>query len=292
MTRSNHFNHSLSLPSPAKINLFLHINNQRSDGYHELQTIFQFIDLADTLTFTTNTTGQIQLSCNDKSLENDNNLIIKAANLLHQYTDDKSSGIDIKLNKVLPAGGGVGGGSSNAATTLLALNHLWQLNLDSQQLAKIGLTLGADVPVFIHGKAVFDSGVGEIFTPYNPPEQWYLIARPECHISTAEVFTHPQLVRDTAKIQPRDYNFTKTRNDCESLVKKLYPEVANTISRLLEYAPTRLTGTGSCIFSCFEDKQSAEKAMSYLPLGVRGFVAKGQNESMTIAALKETVKFQ
>jgi 4-diphosphocytidyl-2-C-methyl-D-erythritol kinase len=277
---------TLILPSPAKINLFLHINGRRDDGYHELQTLFQFLDVGDSLAFTPRDDGQICLSCNDKSLEGDDNLIIKAAKLLQsQYAPHQ--GMSITLDKVLPMGGGVGGGSSNAATTLLALNKLWQLGLDSTTLCELGLTLGADVPVFVHGQAVFASGVGEVFTPFEPQEQWYLIAKPNCHVSTATVFQHPDLPRNSPLINPTSYRFDQTHNDCETLVKKLYPEVANTIGRLLEYAPTRLTGTGACVFSCFEDKQSAEEAMTYLPDGVSGFVAKGQNHSATLSALKQ-----
>ena len=270
----------LVLPSPAKINLFLHINGRREDGYHLLQTVFQFLDICDTLTFEPNNSGTISLNCDIPALTGDDNLIIKAANLLKPHAKP-DAGIDITLNKILPMGGGVGGGSSNAATTLLALNQLWQLNLSQQTLCELGLSLGADVPVFVNGHSVFAEGVGEIFTPIEPSELWYLLAMPDCHISTASVFTHPELPRKTPTLSPKNYRFASTQNDCESLVKKLSPEVANTINRLLEYAPTRLTGTGACVFSCFEDKQSAEKAMTYLPSGVKGTVTKGQNISAT-----------
>ena len=270
----------LVLPSPAKINLFLHINGKRPDGYHQLQTIFQFLDIYDTLTFNGNNNGTINLSCDDPSLQGDDNLIIKAAKCLKPYAK-AHLGIDIHLSKILPMGGGVGGGSSNAATTLLALNHLWQLDLSEHKLCEIGLTLGADVPVFVKGESVFAEGVGEIFTPYSPKEQWYLLAHPDCHISTASIFGHPDLPRNTPIICPADYDFATTKNDCESLVKKHSVKVANTINRLLEYAPTRLTGTGCCVFSCFDDKQSAEKTLAYLPSGVKGIVTRGQNISAT-----------
>ena len=282
--------HTLTLPSPAKINLFLHINGKRDDGYHLLQTIFQFLDIHDTIEFTYNHQNTISLSCDDKTLETDDNLIIRAAKVLKPFAKD-DAGIDIHLTKVLPMGGGVGGGSSNAATTLLALNHLWQLNLSEQKLCELGLTLGADVPVFVKGQSVFAEGVGEVFTELTgeraPKEMWYLLAMPPCHISTASIFTHPQLPRNTKTISPHMYSFENTKNDCQGIAKKLYPEVANTIERLLEYAPTRLTGTGACIFSCFEDKQSAEKAIAYLPKGVKGTVTKGQNISATRQRLFE-----
>lgn len=271
---------TLTLPSPAKINLFLHINGKRDDGYHLLQTVFQFLDIHDTLEFTCNKQNTITLTCNDKSLEIDDNLIIRAVNLLKPFAND-NAGIDIHLDKILPMGGGVGGGSSNAATTLLALNHLWQLNLSEQRLCELGLQLGADVPVFVKGQSVFAEGVGEIFTEMEPKESWYLLAIPPCHIATGNIFGHPELPRSTPCISPNLYSFETTHNDCQSIAKKLYPEVANTIDRLLEYAPTRLTGTGACVFSCFDDKQSAEKAMTYLPSGVRGTVTKGQNISAT-----------
>lgn len=275
------------LPSPAKINLFLHINKQRADGYHELQTLFQFLDYGDEMAFSVTDDNQITLKCNIAELESDDNLVIKAAKILQtRYAPDK--GIHIKLDKVLPMGGGVGGGSSNCATTILALNRLWQLGLSSEQMQQIGLSLGADVPVFIKGQAVFAEGVGEVFTPATPPQLWYLIAKPPCHIATGRIFTHPELPRNTAKIRPDDYRFENTANDCETLVKKLHVEVAMTISRLLEYAPTRLTGTGACVFSCFEDEQSAEQAASLLPEGVTWFVARGQNLSPTVRALRNS----
>jgi 4-diphosphocytidyl-2-C-methyl-D-erythritol kinase len=282
----------LTLPSPAKINLFLHINNRREDGYHELQTLFQFLDYSDTLHFEPTDSGQIELSCNLKVLEGEDNLIVRAANILQNQNAAgalqpslQAKGIKIHLEKRLPMGGGVGGGSSNAATTLLALNRLWDFNLSQQKLMEIGLSLGADIPVFIKGEAVFAQGVGEVFTKAEPVEHWYLVAKPNCHISTATIFQHPDLCRSTAKLANESYHFDNTRNDCEPLVKKLYPEVANTIDRLLEYAPTRLTGTGACVFSVYCDKQSAEKAMAYLPKGVSGFVCQGVNVSPTKTAL-------
>lgn len=286
--------HKLVLPAPAKINLFLHINGQRANGYHDLQTIFIFLDHADTLSFETTDDGQIQLSCDNSELVNDDNLIIGAAKLLQPLRPRLGQGVKIHLDKILPMGGGVGGGSSDAATTMLALNQLWQLGLSTAELAKLGLSLGADIPVFIHGHAVFAEGVGEVFTPYSPPECWYLVAKPDCHVSTAKIFTHPDLPRDTATISPAKYHFDHSRNDCEALVKKLYPEVANTIERLLEYAPTRLTGTGACVFSVFTDRADAEQALAktkaYLPQNMSIFIAKGLNVSPTLTALNQAMK--
>lgn len=279
---------TLELPSPGKINLFLHINNKRPDGYHNLQTIFQYIEHCDTLTFTATTNGKIEFDCELATLNHDANLVMKAANLLKLYADNQW-GVKIQLHKILPIGGGVGGGSSNAATTLLALNYLWQLNLSIPELAKIAVTLGADVPFFIFGQSVFAGGIGDIFTPVQPPEQWLLLAIPPCQISTASIFNHPDLPRNTPSLPPKLYNLEQTNNDCQTLVKKLYPEVANTITRLLKYAPTRLTGTGSCIFSVFECKKSCEQALACLPLGVKGIVTKGQNSSATHQALRKII---
>ncbi|MFT5163566.1 MAG: 4-diphosphocytidyl-2-C-methyl-D-erythritol kinase [Alteromonadaceae bacterium] len=281
---------TLILPAPAKINLFLHINGQRSNGYHELQTIFQFLDYSDTLMFTKTDDNQITLSCDLSELQSDDNLIIRAARLLQaNYAKDK--GIHIHLDKVLPMGGGVGGGSSDAATTMLALNKLWELNLSPALLAQLGLELGADIPVFINGHSVFAQGVGELFTPYQPAECWYLVAKPNCHVATDKIFKHPDLPRDTPTINPQDYQFDNSMNDCQSLVKKLYPEVAKTLERLIEYAPTRMTGTGACIFSTFTNRQqaekTAEKAKAYLPKNVSIFIAKGLNVSPTHTALSK-----
>ena len=279
---------TLTLPSPGKLNLFLHITGRRANGYHELQTLFQFFDYGDTLHFTPNNDGQIRLTCDVPELAGDDNLIMRAARLLQQqYTP--SSGVDIHLDKVLPMGGGVGGGSSNAATTLLALNHLWQLDLSHETLCDHGLGLGADVPVFVAGKATFAEGVGELFSPAHPQEHWYLVAKPDCHVATGAVFTHPDLPRNTPVISSSGYTFEGTHNDCEALVKKQHPEVANTIERLLEYAPTRLTGTGACVFCPFDTQQAASRALQYLlggsDEGVSGFVAKGMNISSTHLAL-------
>lgn len=284
-----HSKSQLVLPAPAKINLFLHITGQRANGYHELQTLFQFLDYGDTLSFTDSDDGQIHLSCNLPELVGNDNLIVRAAQLLQtRYAPQR--GIKIHLDKILPMGGGVGGGSSDAATTLLALNKLWQLNLSTDQLARLGLGLGADIPVFVNGQAAFAEGVGEVFTPYSPPESWYLVAKPNCHIATEVIFKHPDLPRDSSPLMIGDYDFASTRNDCEVLVKKLYPEVANTMARLIEYAPTRLTGTGACVFSVFTKREDAEKAAeksaAYLPDGVSVFIAKGVNVSPVVNALK------
>jgi len=265
-------------PAPAKLNLFLYITGQREDGYHELQTLFQFIDKCDYLTITPNHDNRITLSPAIPDLPLEQNLIYKAAMLLKQHTGCEL-GAHIALEKNLPMGGGLGGGSSDAATTLLALNYHWGLQLSVETLADLGVRLGADVPIFIHGKAAIAEGVGEKLTPASPAEPYYLIATPDCHISTPAVFKNPELKRDTKKQLHHKLMRNKWTNDCEPCVKKQHPEVANTIDWLLEYAPTRMTGTGACIFSTFEDVQTAELLAQKTPAWLTCFTARGLNNS-------------
>ncbi|WP_018690835.1 4-(cytidine 5'-diphospho)-2-C-methyl-D-erythritol kinase [Algicola sagamiensis] len=281
---------TITLPSPGKLNLFLHINGQREDGYHLLQTVFQFFDYGDTLTFTHIETPQIDITPTFADIPLESNLIYRAAMALKNACPDKiNSGVSIDIQKQLPMGGGIGGGSSNAATTLLALNHLWECNLSLDRLAELGLQLGADVPVFIHGNATFAEGVGEIFTDCFPNESWYLILTPNVHVSTQAVFQHPALNRCTEIITPTSWNLEMTRNDCEPLVKKLYPEVANAIEWLVEYAPARMTGTGACVFAAFDSKAAAQTVFNQLPNHLRGFLAKGKNKSPTHLALAQLI---
>ncbi|WNC69850.1 4-(cytidine 5'-diphospho)-2-C-methyl-D-erythritol kinase [Thalassotalea nanhaiensis] len=271
--------------SVAKINRFLHITGQRDNGYHELQTVFQFLDFGDTLEFKVNNSGTINLLTPIAGVSNSSNLIVKAAKLL-QNKANCSFGVEIKLQKQLPMGGGLGGGSSNAATTLLALNKLWKLNFTTDQLAELGISLGADVPVFVRGFTAFAEGIGEHLTPIDVDMPWFLVTIPNCSISTAEIFGAEELPRNTAKIDINNVDMDSCHNDCEKLVIKRYPEVAKLMSWLLEYAPSRLTGTGACIFSSFNDKESAVQVQSKLPNGVKSFVAKGLNHSPILAELK------
>ncbi|MBE0362493.1 4-diphosphocytidyl-2-C-methyl-D-erythritol kinase [Pseudoalteromonas ulvae UL12] len=268
---------SLSLIAPAKLNLFLHINGRRADGYHELETLFVFLNYGDQLDFTVNPNGQIQLSCDNQALANNDNLIIKAARALKEHSH-ALLGVDIHLTKRLPMGGGVGGGSSDAATTLLALNQLWQCGYTLDQLAEIGLTLGADVPVFVRGFAAIAHGIGEQLEAVDLPPSWYLVVHPNVHISTQAIFTHPDLPRDTPKLSG-PWQSAKLYNDCESLVKKLAPEVEKTLLWLLEYAPSRMTGTGACCFASFAEEADALKALNALPAHWQGFVAQSVNLS-------------
>lgn len=269
----------------AKINRFLHITGRRADGYHQLQTIFQFLDFGDTLEFKVTNNGKIDLITPIAGVPNDSNLIVKAAKVLQAVTTC-SFGAEIKLSKNLPMGGGLGGGSSNAATTLLALNKLWGLNLNTDQLLAIAIKLGADVPVFIKGESAFAQGVGEQLTKVDIDQPWFLITIPSCSISTEAIFTAADLPRNTPVMAINDINIEQCHNDCENLVIKLYPEVANLMAWLLEYAPSRLTGTGACIFSSFMDKKSAEDLQSKLPKGVNSFVAKGLNRSPVLNELQ------
>ncbi|WP_417698360.1 4-(cytidine 5'-diphospho)-2-C-methyl-D-erythritol kinase [Psychromonas sp.] len=265
-------------PAPAKLNLFLYITGQRSDGYHNLQTLFQFIEHCDFLTISANKSGKITITPEIQGVPLESNLIYRAARLLQEHTHC-SLGAHIELEKNLPMGGGLGGGSSDAATTLVALNYHWQLNLSDQTLAAIGVKLGADVPIFVHGKAAIAEGVGEKLTSVSPAQPYYLIAVPSCHISTPDVFKNPSLKRDTKKLSHEQLMSNKWTNDCQPCVKKNYPEVAKTIDWLLEYAPTQMTGTGACVFSTFEHADDAELLAKKSPSWLNCFTTKGVNIS-------------
>ncbi|MCL1141376.1 4-(cytidine 5'-diphospho)-2-C-methyl-D-erythritol kinase [Shewanella gaetbuli] len=270
---------SKSWPAPAKLNLFLHVTGQRADGYHELQTLFQFIDHCDYLDFHITETPELRLHSNmSEAVPDSDNLILKAAKSLKEATH-YYGGADIWLDKLLPMGGGLGGGSSDAATTLVALNALWKTHLPVHELAKIGLTLGADVPVFINGLAAFAEGVGEQLKTVSPPEKWYLVIIPDVHVCTRSIFQHPELKRDTPKLSMDTLLSNSWTNDCQNLVIKQHPQVANALSWLVEYAPSRMTGTGACVFGEFEHSQQALDVLALLPANMKGFVAKGLNKS-------------
>lgn len=268
----------LSLPAPAKLNLMLHILGRRDDGYHELQTLFQFLDHCDQLHFRARVDSQICLHSAMPGVDHDSNLIVRAAHLLQQ-TAGCPLGADIWIDKQLPMGGGLGGGSSNAATTLVGLNHLWGCGLSLQQLAALGLQLGADVPVFVHGRAAFAEGVGEKLTFVEPIEHWFLVARPDVAISTAKIFSDPGLTRDTPPCKVRSVLRQDGHNDCQATVERHYPQVTQALEILGEYADARLTGTGSCIFGVFPNKAKADKVAALISSKLECFVAKGCNES-------------
>ncbi|HDM8235570.1 TPA: 4-(cytidine 5'-diphospho)-2-C-methyl-D-erythritol kinase [Vibrio campbellii] len=271
-------------PSPAKLNLFLYINGRTENGYHELQTLFQFVDHGDELTIQANDSGEITISPEIEGVPLKDNLIWKAATALQRFANC-SYGAYIDLHKILPMGGGIGGGSSNAATALVALNYLWQTNLSDDELAEIGLALGADVPVFVRGFSAFAEGIGEKLSPAHPDEKWYLVVRPNVSIATADIFGHPDLTRNTPKRDLETLLNTPSVNDCEKIVRMLYPEVDKQLSWLLQYAPSRLTGTGSCVFAEFSSKSEAETILAQLSDKVSAFVAQGRN----ISPLKETL---
>ncbi len=272
---------SLTLLSPAKLNLFLHITGRRPDGYHQLQTLFQLLNWGDQLHFTPNSSGAITLDCTGLDIPPADNLIIRAARLLQHG----SLGIHITLHKKIPAGGGLGGGSSNAATTLMALNHLWGLGMTQTQLQHLGADLGADVPVFVGAHTAWAEGIGEILTPLDLPEHWFLILVPDCHVSTAEIFSHQQLTRTSPPIKMASFFEGDSRNDCQQLVRRLYPEVDNALKLLENFGEARLTGTGACVFARFGTAAEARAAQRELPHKWVGIVAQGVNESPVPKAL-------
>jgi len=266
---------SLSVLSPAKLNLFLHITGRRPDGYHELQTLFQLLDWGDQLLFTPNHSGSITLESSAPEIPQEDNLVVRAAQVLQQG----SLGAHIVLQKRIPTGAGLGGGSSNAATTLLALNHLWDLRLTRATLQSLGTRLGADVPVFVGARTAWAEGIGDILTPIALPERWYLIIVPNCHVSTAEIFAHRQLTRNSIPIKMATFFEEDSRNDCQQLVRDLYPEVDKALKVLANFGEARLTGTGACAFVSFDNAAQARKARKELPDEWTSILARGVNTS-------------
>lgn len=265
-------------PAPAKLNLFLHVIGRRPDGYHLLQTVFQFLDYFDELEFEIRPDAEITLTGNYDDVDPDQDLIVRAARKLQQQSGC-GKGVDITVKKRLPMGGGLGGGSSDAATTLVALNRLWDLNLEDEELSATGLELGADVPIFIHGRAAWAEGIGEYLTSIEPPEDWFLVVSPGIRVSTAEVFNSPDLTRNTPAITIRDFLAGAGRNDCQDVVRSTCPEVAKLLNWLEEKGKARMTGTGACVFCAFATYEQAMAVMKTLPENWQGFVAKGQNRS-------------
>jgi len=305
---------SLNLTSPAKLNLFLHINGRRGpndehSGYHELQTVFQILDRGDEMFFTQANEPEITITPELDGLKVEDNLIYRAAILLKEAAllfgaqPTSTFGARIHIDKYLPMGGGVGGGSSNAATTLIALNHIWQLDFSEDQLAKLGAKLGADVPVFVRGHSAWAEGIGDELSPIELPENWYLILTPKCHISTIEIFSHERLTRDTPKqrIAPALEGQAQTNsniycdgnyhNDCEALVSELNPEIREALNWLNQYGEGRLTGTGACCFSRFDTEAEAKQVLNEAQSKFKGFIAKGVNLSPAIQRLNEAKRF-
>jgi 4-diphosphocytidyl-2-C-methyl-D-erythritol kinase len=276
----------LSCPAPAKLNLFLHVVGRRPDGYHLLQTLFRFIDLQDTLDFSLREDGMVRRTNSVEGVVEEHDLCVRAAHLLQSETGC-ALGVDITVEKHIPKGGGLGGGSSDAATTLIALNRLWSLGLSRTRLMQLGLRLGADVPVFVFGENAFAQGVGEQLQAFQLPPCWYVVLFPPVHVPTAQIFAHPELTRNAVSLTMRALSERQfcgepqLRNDLQPLVCKLYPEVARYIACLndlqVENDPGKamMTGSGSCVFSGFATRSQAEAVLEQLPHGMRGVVAQG-----------------
>lgn len=272
------WNWDSSWPAPAKLNLFLHIVGRRADGYHLLQTVFRFIDRADQLHFTPRSDGEIVLARAIPGVPPETDLTVRAARLLQQATGCRQ-GATIDLDKQLPMGGGLGGGSSDAATVLLALNHLWQTGLPRSALEKLGLALGADVPVFVHGRNTFAEGVGESFTDLDLPAASYLVLHPAVHVPTAAIFGAPELKRDTPAMTPRDWRPGAGHNDLEPVACARFPLVAEHLDWLKQRAPqAMMTGSGACVFAGFATRAAAEAVLEQLPAGMKGWIADGLAE--------------
>ena len=264
----------LTCPAPAKLNLFLHVTGRRADGYHLLQTLFRFIDLNDTLHFALRQDGVVHRVNAIADVPAEQDLCVRAAKLLQAETGC-TLGVDITLEKVIPMGGGLGGGSSDAATTLMALNRLWQLNLPRQRLMALGLRLGADVPVFVFGENAFAEGVGEALQACELPDRWYVVLFPPVHVPTAKIFSHPELTRDSVFGTMRTLLMQQPRNDLQALACKLYPEIESHLAVLSQFGHALMTGSGACVFAEFESREQAEAAIQQLPAEMRSIIAQG-----------------
>ena len=276
-------------PAPAKLNLMLHITGQRQDGYHELQTVFQFLNFADTLEFKLRSDDRIIRHSENFDVPEDEDIIIRAARLLRErYLQKKSSvdkaGVDITLTKNIPMGAGLGGGSSDAATTLVALNKLWGVQLSVEELAEMGLILGADVPVFVHGFAAFAEGVGEKLSPISLPEKWFLVLVPPVNVSTKEVVLNQDLTRDCSAIKLCDLSRLEWRNVCTPVVLKSYPMVSQAFDIINKYSKAKMSGTGASVFASFDTGAQADDVLQKISKNpaIKSwicFVAKGLNRS-------------
>ncbi|RDL43583.1 4-(cytidine 5'-diphospho)-2-C-methyl-D-erythritol kinase [Marinomonas piezotolerans] len=281
----------LTLPAPGKLNLFLHIIGQRPDGYHNLQTVFQFIDLCDSLTFNLTAEDRIVITPSMNGIEIKDNLIYKAAVLLKPYRKSQQ-GVSVSIVKRLPMGGGIGGGSSDAATTLLALNTLWQCELSLDELARLGASLGADIPIFIFGHAAFAEGIGEKLTKVAPKAPYYLLLKPNCSVPTVQIFTDKHLTRDTPAIRISHALKLGGHNDCLEVVRRLYPEVDEAFLWLTQFGDVKLTGTGACLFLAFDLIDDAERVRASAPDNWQTWVCRGCNTSPTHDVLNQWIAQQ
>ena len=269
---------STGWPAPAKLNLMLRILGRRPDGYHQLQTVFQFLQQSDTLDFCVRSDGRVQRTQALADVPEETDLTLRAARLLQAHTGC-TRGADITLHKQLPLGAGLGGGSSNAATVLVALNQLWQCGLNRTELAQLGVQLGADVPVFVQGQAAWAEGIGEQLQPLTLPEPHYLVLVPNCQVSTARIFADSQLTRDAAAITIRDFIAGERDNHCLPVVLRQFPPVADALHWLQQFAPASLTGTGACIFAEFSSPEAAQQVLAQCPADCSGFITSGCNQS-------------
>ena len=261
-------------PAPAKLNLFLHVVGRRADGYHLLQSVFRFIDRADTVHLELRDDGRVVRESDLPGVPEARDLTVRAARLLQPYAP-AGAGVTIRLDKVLPMGGGLGGGSSDAATVLLALNRMWQTDLRRQALQQLALQLGADVPVFVFGQTAFAEGVGEVLRPQNVPPAWYIVLAPSVQVPTAAIFAAPELTRDSPAIKIARFSAGMGRNDLQPVVAECYPEVARHLEWLGHFGEARMTGSGACVFASFATESAAREVLSQLPKTMRGFVAQG-----------------
>jgi len=275
---------SADWPAPAKLNRFLHILGRRADGYHELQTLFHLVDLQDRLSFRVTDEPAIRREGGLGHIAPEDDLVVRAACRLQAVAGTRRGAI-IRLDKRIPAGGGLGGGSSDAATTLVALNRLWDAGLDGEALAALGLELGADVPVFIRGRSAWAEGVGQHLSPVDPGDCWYVVVDPGVPVSTAGVFAAPELTRNTPRTTIRAFLAGAVRNDCEPVVRGRYPEVARALDWLGEFGLARLTGTGSCLFAGFACERDARAVLSRVPRRWCGYLARGLCRSPLLARL-------
>jgi 4-diphosphocytidyl-2-C-methyl-D-erythritol kinase len=278
MSNSNTAFWNKKYPAPAKINLMLRIVGRRADGYHLLQTVFQFIELCDWISFHPVDDGQVFLKNPIAGVAESDDLTVRAALLLKQETGC-TLGVCIDVEKHIPMGGGLGGGSSDAATTLVVLNLLWDLQLSTERLMELGLSLGADVPIFVKGLASWAEGVGEKLQPINPEEQWLIVIKPDCHVNTKEIFLTEELTRDSKSITIADFIAGSHQNDCLAVVSQRYPAVSEAIQRLSAFSEARLTGTGACVFALFDSENAAFEAYKILKTEYCAYLSKGINTS-------------
>jgi 4-diphosphocytidyl-2-C-methyl-D-erythritol kinase len=275
-------------PAPAKLNLFLHVTGRRGDGYHDLQTLFQLIDLCDRIGIAPREDGQIERIAGPADVAPEDDLMVRAARAL-KLASGTPWGAALRLVKRIPIGGGLGGGSSDAATVLVALNHLWGVNRSTDELAALGLKLGADVPVFVRGRVAWAEGVGEqitlLYPPEAPLETNYLILKPNVFVSTAEVFQDPELTRNSAPITIHGFLASGGRNDCWNVVRRRYTEVARAFDWLSRFGRVRLTGTGACVFLACESESRGREILREVPPAWTGFLARGLNDSPLLERL-------